>query len=117
MIDRHSPQGSFVNDLADKVSCRHVVGLGMEEIVDVEHHLCQQPISWSVQRCINQIAACVRLDGQGKEIPSQIDVVVSSTSSRPCGIAMSVVCEITVVNYAQILAWFNQTSQRIKGEW
>lgn len=45
-----------------------MIPLAHEEVVDVEHHLGQQPVVRSISRCVDQIASNVGPDSKGQEV-------------------------------------------------
>jgi len=65
--------------LSDVMGDGEVEHLGMKEVVDVEHHLGQEPILCRVEGCVDEITSHVRLDGQRQEVFALgVDVEVST---------------------------------------
>lgn len=57
-----------MNGLGNVVSHNKMEHLGVEHIIDVEHHLGEQPIVVAILGCIDKILPFVGLDGQWQEI-------------------------------------------------
>ena len=68
MVLAESVQSSLVNSLGDIMADNEVKHLGVEEVVDIEHHLGEQPVGLLIERSVNQVRANVGLDGQGQEV-------------------------------------------------
>jgi hypothetical protein len=54
----------LVCHFGDKVSSCQVMELAHEEVIDVIHHLSQQPIVCFISRCVDEIATNVGANGQ-----------------------------------------------------
>lgn len=60
-----------VYNLTHKVRAREVIKLSHEEVINVEHDLGQEPVTFAILRRVYQITSDISTDRQRHEIPAE----------------------------------------------